>query len=90
LSEGDVIIARITDTRDIAHYLAHLVGAKKEGVMIPLPTSIKRISMTGDMAEVHVYFAPNIIGIAHLKTDSLIKTVDPAPQSWWKKMLPWD
>lgn len=90
LAEGDVIITRITDERDIAHYLAHLVGAKKEGEMIPLPTSVKKIAMEGELAEVHVYFAPNIIGVAHLKTDTRVKTVDPQPQSWWKKMLPWD
>ncbi|MCX5778676.1 MAG: hypothetical protein NTU66_05615 [Elusimicrobia bacterium] len=90
LAQGDVIIARITDTRDIAHYLAHLVGAKKGGEMIPLPASIKKISIAGDMAEVQVYFAPNIIGVAHLKTDMRVKTVDPHPQSWWKKMIPWE
>ncbi|MGA2090587.1 MAG: hypothetical protein ABSH12_03900 [Endomicrobiales bacterium] len=90
LAEGDLIISRITDPRDIAHYLAHLVGAKKEGEMIPLPTSVKKVSSSGDMTEVHVYFAPNIIGVAHLKNDSKVKTVDPQPQSWWKKMITWD
>lgn len=88
LSEGDVIITRITDTRDIAHYLAHLVGAKKEGEMVPLPTSIKKIAVSGETAEVQVYFAPHIVGVARVAPDARVKTVAHRLPSWWKKILP--
>ena len=89
LVEGDVVLARITDTRDIAHYLAHLIGGRKEGEMIPLPAVIKKISVNDCDSEAHVHFAPGIIGIARVKNDVKINIIESKAQPWWKKIIPW-
>ncbi|GHT05074.1 hypothetical protein AGMMS5026_08720 [Endomicrobiia bacterium] len=42
IAESDTVLSIITDKRDIAHYLAHLTGGRKNGIMIPLPASGKK------------------------------------------------
>lgn len=89
LAEGDVVLARITDTRDIAHYLAHLIGGRREGEMIPLPAVIKKISVNDCDSEAQVHFAPGIIGIARVKNDTRLNLLESKAQPWWKKIISW-
>jgi hypothetical protein len=90
LKEGDLVMSRISDTRDIAHYLAHLIGSKRDDDMIPLPAVVRKVSIEGDEAEIHVNYAPGIIGLARVKSDLRVKVVEEKTEPWWKKMLPWD
>jgi len=89
LAEGETVLSRITDTRDIAHYLAHLIGGQKESEKIPLPAVIKKIAFGDNESEVQVHYAPGIIGIAKVKNDVKIKLLEPKEESWWKKIIPW-
>lgn len=89
LAEGDTILSQIIDTRDIAHYLAHLIGGKSDGSMVPLPAIVKKISVNNEESEVQVYYSPNIIGLSHLKNDMKVKMIETKSQPWWKKIIPW-
>lgn len=89
LAEGEVVLSQITDARDIAHYLAHLIGGMRESSMVPLPAVIKKVSVNGDEAEIQVYYAPGIVGIAHVKNDTKVKILEARSTPWWKKIIPW-
>ncbi len=89
LSEGDTVLSLITDTRDIAHYLAHLIGGRKDGSMIPLPASVKKIVSKNDDFEIHLHYAPSITGLAKIKSDTALKVLETKGQPWWKKIMPW-
>lgn len=87
--EGDMVLSQITDTRDIAHYLAHLIGGRREGGMVPLPAVVKKISVLDNECEVQVHYAPGIIGIARVKKDLKVGLLESKTQPWWKKIIPW-
>lgn len=89
LLEGDTVLSLITDERDIAHYLAHLIGGRREGNMIPLPAMVKKIVSKNDEVEVHLLYAPSITGLAKIKKNSKLKVLESKNQPWWKKIMPW-
>ena len=89
LSEGDIVLSMITDERDIAHYLAHLTGGRKDGNMIPLPAMVKKIIAKADEFEIHLHYAPSITGIAAIKSGKLLKVLETKNQPWWRKIMPW-
>lgn len=89
LNEGDVVLSLISDTRDIAHYLAHLIGSKRDDNTIPLPAIVRKISVNGEESEVQVSYAPGIIGTARVKNNIRVKVIEEKAESWWKKIIPW-
>ena len=89
LSEGDTVLSLITDERDIAHYLAHLIGGRKDGNMIPLPAMVKKITSKNDEFEIYLHYAPSITGLAKIKSEALLKVLETKSQPWWKKIMPW-
>jgi hypothetical protein len=90
INEGDIVLAMITDERDIAHYLAHLISSMDNGNMIPVPTTVKKIYYKNDDYEIHLYFASSITGLAKIKSNTKLKVLESKSQpSWWKKILSW-
>lgn len=89
LTEGEVVLSRITDSRDIAHYLAHLIGGKREGEMIPLPSSVRKVVSGEDGCEIQVYLAPGVVGVSKLNGEHRIKVIEMRSDPWWKKIIPW-
>jgi hypothetical protein len=89
LGEGEVVLSKITDTRDIAHYLAHLIGGRREDGMIPLPSSVRRVASADEGCEVQVYLAPGVVGITKVSNDLRVKVMEMKSNPWWKKILPW-
>jgi hypothetical protein len=90
LVEGEVVLSEINDERDIAHYLAHLIGGRRDGSMIPLPAVVRKVSMNDGESEIQVYYAPGIVGIARVKNDQQVKVLENRTQPWWKKIIPWN
>ncbi|MFC1501194.1 hypothetical protein ACFL58_01945 [Elusimicrobiota bacterium] len=90
LAEGDIVLSQILDTRDIAHYLAHLIGGRLESKMIPLPAAVRKVSANDDDFEIQVFYASGIVGRAKVKKGVSVKTLESKNQPWWKKMLPWN
>jgi hypothetical protein len=91
IAEGDTVLSMIVDGRDIAHYLVHLIGGMENGNMIPIPATIKKISYKNDDFEIHLHYAPSIVGLAKIKSDIKLKVLEAKKknQLWWKKILPW-
>jgi len=89
LVEGDMVLSQITDSRDIAHYLSHLIGGRREGEMVPLLAVVKKIAVHDNESEVQVHYAPGIIGVAKVKNGVKLTLVETKTQPWWKKIIPW-
>jgi hypothetical protein len=89
LAEGEVVLSKITDERDIAHYLAHLIGGKRDGDMIPLPSSVRKIASSDGGYEVQVFLAPGVAGIAKVGAEMKVKVIEMKNHPWWKKIIPW-
>jgi hypothetical protein len=89
LSEGDVVLSRIVDKRDIAHYLTHLIGTLEEGEASLLPAIIKEVSVNNEQSEVQVYYAPGIVGLARIDSKARVKVLEEKTTPWWKKIFPW-
>jgi hypothetical protein len=64
LEFGDEIQVRISDERDIADYLAELLGAKVDSIRVPVYTKIIEVKEleTGDLG-VFTQFGPGILGM---------------------------
>jgi len=89
ISEGDTVLSLITDSRDIAHYLAHLIGGRKDNNMIPLPAMVKKITSKNDDLEIYLHYAPSITGLAKIKSGTLLKVLETKSRPWWRKIMPW-
>jgi hypothetical protein len=89
ISEGDTVLSTIIDKRDIAHYLVHLIGGIKDGFMMPIPATVKKIFYKNNDSEIHLYYAPSIMGLAKIKNNIKLKVLEVKNQFWWKKILPW-
>ena len=90
ISEGDEVLSLITDSRDIAHYIANLIGAKKGSSMIPIPASVKKVFVSKDgVCEIHLTFAPSITGLVKIKKDKVLKVLESKTLPWWRKIMPW-
>lgn len=87
LNEGELVLSRIIDTRDIAHYLTHLVGSRVNGEMMPSPGIVKKVVDNTEETEVQVYYAPGIMGVARVQDDIKVKIVEKKTQPWWKKLF---
>jgi len=70
LEFGDEIHVRITDERDIADYLAELLGGKIDSIRVPIFTKIVEIKeLEGDNVLVLTQFGPGIMGIFKVPSD---------------------
>jgi len=89
ITEGDIVLSLITDKRDIAHYLAHLLGGAKDGIMTPMPAIIKKIVSKDKEIEMYIHYAHSITGVAKVNGFSKLKVLENENKSWWKKLVPW-
>jgi hypothetical protein len=88
IQEGERVLSVITDQRDIAHYLLHLIGGKENGIISPIPATVQKVYYKNESFEVHLYYASSISGIAIVQKNSKLKTLGEK-QLWWEKILPW-
>jgi hypothetical protein len=75
LEFGDEIQVRISDEREIADYLAELLGAKVDSIRVPIFTKIIEVREleTGDLG-VFTQFGPGILGMFKVPEDVKIAT----------------
>jgi hypothetical protein len=88
IAEKDTVLSLVTDKRDIAHYLTHLTGGRKNGIMTPLPAMVKKIYSKNNNFEIHLHYAPSITGLAKIKSGIKLKVLETKSQLWWKKITP--
>ena len=89
LSVGDKILTKITDTRDIAHYIGHLIGAKKDQNMIPIPTEVKSVEKVENEYIVYLKYSDLIFGKAHIAGGTTLKILDTKDTAWSPNFLPY-
>jgi hypothetical protein len=89
IREGDTVLSMITDKRDIAHYLAHLIGGKKNNSIIPLPAVIKKMCPISKMYEIYLQYTPFIIGFVKIEMETKVKILEKSKKKWWNKIIPW-
>ncbi|MDR3253636.1 MAG: hypothetical protein LBT07_01550 [Endomicrobium sp.] len=89
IREGDTVLSMITDKRDIAHYLAHLIGGKKNSNIIPLPATVKKIYSNNNEFEIYIQYTPSITGFAKIENNTKIKVLEKNNKMWWNKIIPW-
>jgi hypothetical protein len=94
LQPGAMVWARINDQRDIAQYLAKLLGGrvKKNGVkeeIIPLAVPVEEVSIGGEGTSIKVRFGPAVIGEAIMAEDERVTVMDASSKigRLWKDML---
>ncbi len=89
LCNGDKVLAKITDSRDIAHYIGHLIGAKKEQNMIPMPAEVLNIEKKDNDYLVKLKYADLIFGVSHIEHGRVLKILDTRDtMTWNSKLLP--
>jgi len=89
LEFGDEVQVRITDERDIAEYLAELLGGKSQDVRVPVSTKIVEIQELDDeYVGVLTQFGPGIMGMFRVLSDVKVVTAgeieEPGTQSPYK------
>ena len=89
LIEGAVVQSIIIDERDIAQYLGKLMGGRSGNQFVPLPSSISQVKTGSSFVEVQTWLAPNIIGIARLPHNTMVKVIYYADKGWWQRIFPW-
>jgi RNAse (barnase) inhibitor barstar len=90
LTSGDIVYASVVDNRDIAQYLAHLLGAKVKEEIVPLPTLVEFVERRGDRVFVSTRFSRGIIGEVLLPFGEKVKAErEKSKESFWEKFKFW-
>jgi hypothetical protein len=90
LEIGDKVLAKIIDTRDIAHYIGHLIGAKKDQTMIPIPAEVQSIEEIGNEYIVCLKYSELIFGISHVDRGRTLKVLETKDTTTWQtRFLPY-
>ncbi|MBN2324216.1 MAG: hypothetical protein JXQ30_10810 [Spirochaetes bacterium] len=75
LEFGDDIQVRISDERDIADYLATLLGGKVDSIRVPIYVKIVEVKeLEGDSVGVLTQFGPGIMGMFKVPSDVKVVT----------------
>ncbi len=86
---GDKVLAKIIDTRDIAHYIGHLIGAKKEQTMIPMPAEVQSVEKKDNDYILKLKYSDLIFGVSHVEQGRVLKILETKDATTWNtKLLP--
>ncbi len=86
---GDKVLAKIIDTRDIAHYIGHLIGAKKEQAMIPMPAEVQSVEKKDNDYILKLKYSDLIFGISRIEPGRVLKILETKDATTWNtKILP--
>jgi hypothetical protein len=81
IHKGDSLMTLITDERDIAYYLANLIGGQKDGQMIPISAVVTDIIQNGEYFEIYLQYNTSITSYAKVKKGSrLISPIEDKEQ----------
>jgi len=89
IEAGDMVFTNIIDNRDIGIYLAHLLGARKGDISIPLSASVEDVKDTEEGVELIVRFGPGIVGRAIESPKKKVSIINDSSRSfsWWYVVL---
>ncbi len=89
VAAGDLVYAKITDTREIAQYLGKLFGARSRdgsgGLLVPVEAIEKR---EDGKVMIRVRFSAAVCGDLAVEGATLLKAIPrPSSMPWWKKIF---
>lgn len=89
---GDMVSARVVDSRDIGQYLAKLFGGYSDAGPVPILAPVEAVESEGDQVLVRVRFSAGVCGDAKAPLDSRLKVVRIAVRnqethSWWRRFF---
>lgn len=92
LRAGDMVSARIVDSRDIAQYLAKLFGAYTEGGLVPVLAPVEAVEAGPEGLLARVRFSVGVCGDAVIDPEARLKVVRIAVRnqerhSWWRRFF---
>ncbi|MBI4054541.1 MAG: hypothetical protein HY402_00250 [Elusimicrobia bacterium] len=88
LSPGDMVSVQIIDGRDIAQYLARLLGGRNAEGLVPFSAPVERVFLRGEEVDVQVRLSPALTGESLLPPDLKIKVLEhKEPEAWWKRFF---
>lgn len=95
LRAGDMVSARIVDSRDIAQYLAKLFGAHSEQGPVPMLAPVEAVESGEEGLLARVRFAAGVCGDALIPQEARLKIVRIAVRnqerhSWWRRFFKTD
>jgi len=77
LRKNDLILVKISDSRDIAQYLSRLLGGCKGDEVVPLSAIVEEVREKADKWVVRTRFSPGIVGEALVEKKARIKRLKP-------------
>lgn len=77
LEVGDLVLVQVTDERDIAQYLSHLMGSRQGEKISPLTVPVVGINRLSNEVEIKTRFGPGVTGFTVLPNRTRVKV--------WKK-----
>lgn len=94
LRAGDIVSARISDPRDIAQYLAKLLGGYSQEGPLAIAAPVEAVEAhSADATVIRVRFAVGVCGDASVGPESRMKVVrnpnqtGPEGLSWWRRFF---
>ncbi|HAH08114.1 MAG TPA: hypothetical protein DCM05_16580 [Elusimicrobia bacterium] len=88
LRAGDVVFATITDPRDVAQYLAKLLGTRVEDGAPSIPAPVEALERGQSDVLVRVRFSAGLCGDVSVPPDIRLKVSRrPSRMPWWKKIF---
>ncbi|MDE1976261.1 MAG: hypothetical protein KGI84_03245 [Elusimicrobia bacterium] len=90
LRSGDMVLAHITDGRDIAQYLSRLFGGYSEDGPVPILAPVEAVESGPEGVLVRVRFSPGVCGDAVINGGAFVRTTrvflsDALP--WWRRFF---
>jgi hypothetical protein len=88
LRPGDQVFVRVTDGRDLAQYLAKLLGGVDDRGGRPLAAPVEDIRRDGDRCRLQIRLSAGILGLAEVSADRRVALHHRAPVDGWRRWVP--
>lgn len=84
--EGDQLSVMLSDSRDIAHYLAKLFGGLDENGPTPFDAPVETIQKEKGWVRLYVRLSAGILGVAEAPEGFLVRRVPRDTPRWWHRL----
>lgn len=84
--EGDQLSVLLSDSRDIAHYLAKLLGALNENGPHPFEAPVETIQKERGRVRLYVRLSAGILGVAEAPEGFLVRRTPRETNRWWQRL----
>jgi len=84
---GDSIRVLLTDGRDIARYLAKLLGASDDQGPRPFEAPVEECRQEGDRVQIQVRLSTGILGLVELSAEAPVSIIRRTELPWWQRWI---